>query len=663
MKPNKRLAAGLAGALAVGGLAVVSLSGTPALAAAPGALICNTGSNAPAFQTNYNSTNTFDLTPAAVNAGSPVTVTYTATSGLDNASPATLNAGTAQPLVFTKITWADSSVSKVVAATAPGSFPAVNIPSTFPATNTGPFTATTTVTAAGNGVANAVIDQLVVNGGLPTYCGTAGGNFPAAGDPDVGTAGNYTAAAGINGPFGVPVGYVVNGAYQAFTASGGPVVIKVSSNTPDFGSASTSVTGPNAAVSSISGQATGVIAYARASQTVAVTGTVWGLNKVAADFTVTVNGAAATTTLSTNGSGNLTGGIVVPAGATVGLGSISIVEGGNSATITPFTVLGARTATLVPTSGGPGQVVNVTGSNWNPSSAIQSAAKITNPNGFCNVPDGPIPGPPCNDPVGNFPVGPFIVGGNTTVNGSSSATGTININVTVTDPASINVTTNEVPASIGNSVAAPFTVNKDRCIAQTGNVTGGGGCNTEQSVTVTVLAGNLTQRAYPTGGNPNATTIALGSITTPLGLTAVPGNMNSITVSDNRGGDFGWSLNAVLTDFTGALGNTIDNSNLTITPSCAISADGAAFGYGLTTNDPAGTPIPFYSSALSATGVSSATSSNLNGTVNLCTKDGTNNLTTQTTGGVYTVIAPVSLNVPAFQAADVYSAKMTITLI
>jgi hypothetical protein len=48
--------------------------------------------------------------------------------------------------------------------------------------------------------------------------------------------------------------------------------------------------------------------------------------------------------------------------------------------------------------------------------------------------------------------------------------------------------------------------------------------------------------------------------------------------------------------------------------------------------------------------------------VNLCTKDGTTNATTGSTGGIYTTTASFTLNVPAFQASDSYVAVLTITL-
>jgi hypothetical protein len=47
----------------------------------------------------------------------------------------------------------------------------------------------------------------------------------------------------------------------------------------------------------------------------------------------------------------------------------------------------------------------------------------------------------------------------------------------------------------------------------------------------------------------------------------------------------------------------------------------------------------------------------------LCTKDGTVNATTGSTGGIYNATAGISLNVPAFQASDSYVAVLTVTLV
>jgi hypothetical protein len=65
---------------------------------------------------------------------------------------------------------------------------------------------------------------------------------------------------------------------------------------------------------------------------------------------------------------------------------------------------------------------------------------------------------------------------------------------------------------------------------------------------------------------------------------------------------------------------------------------------------------------LIASGQSAGSVQNFGTAVNLCTKDPTVNPTTQTTGGVYNVGAPLTLNLPAFQKAGRYVAVLTITL-
>lgn len=220
----------------------------------------------------------------------------------------------------------------------------------------------------------------------------------------------------------------------------------------------------------------------------------------------------------------------------------------------------------------------------------------------------------------------------------------------------------------------------DRCIAQTGNVTGPPGCNTEQVVNLSVTQGRLTQRAYtnitptvgstdesavttPVGGtsnvNSNATTVNMGSITSPLSPTTIIGNLNDITVSDTRGGTFGWSLTASMTGFSGAASNTLPNSALTATPICSAATGSDAWDY-----DAAGQSlIPGFDPSLVAPGqAAGAAAQSFGGTVSLCTKNTDENLTSESSGGVYTVKSTLSLTIPSFQAADRYTAVMTITL-
>ncbi|HCK78527.1 MAG TPA: hypothetical protein DHW34_00755 [Actinobacteria bacterium] len=219
-----------------------------------------------------------------------------------------------------------------------------------------------------------------------------------------------------------------------------------------------------------------------------------------------------------------------------------------------------------------------------------------------------------------------------------------------------------------------------QCVAQAGDTTGGSGCATQQVAYVSILQGNLTQRTYtnttattgstdgsalgsPVQGtsnvNPNATTVNLGTVTSPLAPASIVGNLNDITVSDNRGGTSGWSLSAVLTNFTGSTGKSMNKSTLTATPTCAAATVGEAYDY----TAPGKTAISGFDASLVAPGAAAGSSAqSFSGTVALCTKDGQQNSTTDTTGGVYTVRSLVTLTVPAFQAADRYVATMTITL-
>jgi hypothetical protein len=74
------------------------------------------------------------------------------------------------------------------------------------------------------------------------------------------------------------------------------------------------------------------------------------------------------------------------------------------------------------------------------------------------------------------------------------------------------------------------------------------------------------------------------------------------------------------------------------------------------------TSLAGFDSSLVASGQTAGATQNFSAVVSLCTKDTTVNATTQTTGGVFNITAPLTLTIPAFQAADVYVATMTITL-
>jgi len=245
-------------------------------------------------------------------------------------------------------------------------------------------------------------------------------------------------------------------------------------------------------------------------------------------------------------------------------------------------------------------------------------------------------------------------------------------------PTNTNV---DATSTAGATAAAStgFTISLDQCIAYTGDLTGGAGCATKQNVNVSVLQGNLTQRVYvnaaatsgsstssastPVVGtantNSDATTVNLGTITTPLAPAVIAGTLNDITVSDNRGGTNGWSLTATGSGFTGVPSGTIAASALTATPSCAAATNGTAWDYSAVGK----TAISGFDATLNAGGVTAGSAAQAFGsTVNLCTKSTAVNSTTGSSGGVYNVTSSLSLTVPAFQKAARYTALVTITL-
>jgi hypothetical protein len=254
-----------------------------------------------------------------------------------------------------------------------------------------------------------------------------------------------------------------------------------------------------------------------------------------------------------------------------------------------------------------------------------------------------------------------------------SATYTVNVVTTV------NITAGQgtpgAPNASNPAAFAAYTVNQDRCVANFSNVTGGT-CNTKQNVNVSVLEGQLNQRAYtnatPTSGsvnspattpvvgtsnvNSDATTINLGTVTTPLAPTAITGRLNDIVVSDNRGGTLGWSLTATMPNFTSTTGGVIANSRATVTPSCAAATSLTALDY-IT-----GIAIPGFDATKNAPGTTAGTALDLSATRNLCTKTTATNTDTGSSGGVYNVGGTIVLTVPAFQLAGKYVTTMTITL-
>jgi hypothetical protein len=423
-----------------------------------------------------------------------------------------------------------------------------------------------------------------------------------------------------------------------------------------------------------------------------------------------------TTSLTTNASGVINGGVVsvtrIGSGAwlTPGNRAVKLTQGANSALV-PILVLGTPTLTITPTGGGAGTAVSVSSGNYfNPGQPVVlrggtdvtvNAFSLTwgvstdAPSSAVNAnPDGTISGLSFNV---NDPATTQILALQNNTSGTYAANG----------------------ASVARA-ATSFSFSAGACIAYVGNKSAGGGvpganglngspdpngCSIDQNVEVSVTPGNLTMRNYrnttaavvfndsaktvagtinstvtPTV-NTNNTQINLGTITTPLAPRYIVGNINDIVVSDSRGGTFGWSLTADLDGALTAPGATISAANLTASPSCTQATTANAFDYDAPKDDLGTTgvdeskvvisgfdpsfnaPAPTNGAANQAFGNDTVTAGTLT-TVQLCNKPAnTTNAITDSTGGVFYVVAPVTLTVPSFQAAGTYTAVMTVTLV
>ena len=715
MNRNKRFMAGAA-ALVVAAVGVAGLQGLanaygPTSTTLAGSLFLGntTGGTTATTNNTYTAVLTLSQSPANPNAGQSVTVTLVSATG-PNTGPVGVNANSQVISSVVNVTGAQTASVQMYDVNSSGgtacAYPVTNIGTT---SNQGGWTTEGTYTASGNGAASIKLNQIFFD------------------DQGNGAGGSTNLCAGTANNADYYVSDVTQTAGSAL-----PGLAKTAPQNSNTVAEAFTITGPNAAVTFVGGTVTGAGSYTRGSTgdvraatkntsvgTVNLSGTVWGVNKVSSDFTVEICNSAGSScdtanstngkVLSTDGSGVLTGRVAVLTSNTTGSRAIKLTEGSN-VSLTPLTILGSAAASISPTSGGPGTVVALTGSNSLPLSRAVVSAQISNV-GVWGLSDGTGGSPQCtgfgapaqSGSLACTAVGPYIRG---SVNAyvsplpTTSSTGVLSASPTVSDSATtfVGFAEKTVLCNSSGSSCAPtntnvdvtsvlqagaasttFTVNQDQCIAYTGDLTGGAGCNTKQNVNVSVLQGNLTQRVYvnaaATSGSSNsaattpvvgtantnsdATTVNLGTITTPLAPAVIAGTLNDITVSDNRGGTNGWSLTATGTSFTGVPSGTIAASALTATPSCAAATSSTAWDYSAVGK----TAISGFDASLNAGGITAGSAAQAFGsTVNLCTKDTTANSTTGSTGGVYNVTSSLSLTVPAFQQAARYTAVVTVTL-
>jgi hypothetical protein len=417
--------------------------------------------------------------------------------------------------------------------------------------------------------------------------------------------------------------------------------------------------GETFSISSVSNQA--ATAAGRAGDTITVTGSRWGAD--GAVTAVTVGGVAGdnSTLAVSGGAGALSGSVDVGATAPAGVSTVAITKGALSSSV-PFTVLGNRTANSSATSGSPGNVISVSGSNFDTGDTVN----ITQLDSSNNVLDSDT----------------------ATASATGPAFGSFSQSITV----SAGLATIRVREADGDGVDLDitFTANKDACVAEAPNGSGGftaTTCETEQTVSATVLSGDLRQAlgqktctvgaalggtfevdsngpapggiislplsANCTAQNSGATSINLGAITTPVTSSKLGAFLNTTTVTDTRGIVDGWTVTA-----------TIDGP-LTSLGGATIGVDKMVLG-GITCasnaiEDPDG-PGPQPGVDMSAP-VTVGGGGVLTSAVTLCTQSGATNAATDTSGGRWLIDGKLQVTVPAFQAAGDYSATLTTLLV
>jgi hypothetical protein len=663
MRIRKSVAGVGAAALTIAGIGVIA---APTASAASYSLfqgINNTGLQAPAAAGTGNIN--VSISPASPNVGQPVTITVTSPDiAFNNGPAATVNAD------WTRI---DAVVS----------YGGVDYLIKGPR-NAGAAAPNTNIIAAGWTISSA-------NGG-DSATGAGGAANNTDGVDVINAAGVVqSTAAGLVAPanagsYPVVLKAIVNNSVSSVApATGGTGVSSINdgfdqiwgtalsvapysgTNTASqFGNVgSITAIGPNAAITSSTGQNAGVAAirlplpaatgWTGGPTVVGLSGAVWDASVASGGFTAqfcdvtgttcdTPNpgGWSITNNISTDGTGALNAGSAITLtrlsfaapGVTSGSRAIKLTQGTNVALV-PVLVLGTPTVTLSPANGGPGTTVSVSGSNFNPSQAITLSGRSG-----------------AAAPYGAGGSGSAGTATTDTAATSANSTGAFSaVNIVVTDTA-----TNAIGALQGtppyglsqgsNAAFAAFQVNQDQCTRQTGTNTPVL-CETKQNITATVNAGALTQQAFAYSGPGSAgytsTAIPMGAVTTSISSQTLGGFINPITVTDVRGGTATWSLTADMPDLVGsgtAAGASIEDENLVLGGVSCTAAPG------------------------SATGITQGAGGNFGGTA-LTVCDASSNAANSagdTKGGQWVASAPLTLTVPAFQQAGAYASTITFTL-
>ncbi|MEU0941111.1 WxL domain-containing protein, partial [Embleya sp. NPDC005971] len=171
----------------------------------------------------------------------------------------------------------------------------------------------------------------------------------------------------------------------------------------------------------------------------------------------------------------------------------------------------------------------------------------------------------------------------------------------------------------GNSGQAQLLVRKKVDPTQPGDLT--------QKLDGTITAGTLAITQQSAG-------IRLSEVGVSAQDQTMTGKLNTVTVTDLRGGNAGWTLTGSVTDFATQAGETIPADNFSWKPKAAKADDKSK-----------GTPV-----AGSAGTIGS-------GATLASVAQGVGN-----TGGTFSADADIDLKVPAYQGAGDYSATLTLSI-
>jgi hypothetical protein len=607
MKIRKSVAGIAAGTLAVAGLAVAT---APAAQAATGGPYTLSGSPAnEAGTANYGGTPTVTLT-AVQTAIDTAVITASISQGPTTTSFAGFNANEYRLDAYVRIDGGPQiQLTGVVGTTAvPPS--TVSYPSGT--------TATATVTGLTPGVKTIVLQSLVAEGSGSGSGGAFATNFSqVAGFDAIYNFGATTGAIVANPPTS-PIGLTETVDIDARTLSVDSTSGQATANY-GRGAGSFDPDGPGPAPAVPFGGQTVTLGF----------NDQWGAGSATVelcDASSTTAGCQALPSVTLTGGVAETKTVVLGSGLTTGLRNLVVTDPVNSAKkkTAAYNVLGARTMTITPASGGPGQAVAISGANWNTGESVAVGSIVGAPT-FAATADT----------------------GTGTVNGTGALTGSITVN----NPATFAITVNSI-AQAPQGTSQLFTVNADTCNNNAADgVAGGAECTTKQNIEAIIQGGVLSQTAADQDGagtTYTSTSIKFGTVTTAVSSQTLNRVLNPITVADARGGSAGWSLTASMPALTNGSTGSIAAANLAVSgQTCVANAPGEA--------------AP--PNNISATGNTAGSAGNFGSpSVTLCNKNSTADSAGDTSGGQYLVNANLALTIPAFQQTGTYTSTITVTL-